>query len=129
MINIRTEAVMTGPLFNGSLQRNLHMAVEEAEQEIATLGAAHLRDDLGAPPFKNPTGWYRSHITPKKIGPFWAVQDSGVPYGEWLAGTSSRNRTSRFKGYQHWRRAIAYVNRIAKSTTDKIVARALRRSG
>ena len=129
MINIRVQATTTGPLFNGSLQRNLHMAVDEAEQEIATIGADHLRGDLGAPPFKNATGWYKSHITPKKIGPFWAIQDSGVIYGPWLAGTSRRNRISRFKGYQHWRRLTAFVHRIAKPTTDRIVARAIRRSG
>jgi hypothetical protein len=127
MINVRAQAVMSGPLYNGHLQRNLSMAVEEAEQEIATLGAEHLRGDLGAPPFKNPTGWYRSHITPKLVGPFWVVQDSGVVYGSWLAGTSSRNRTSRFKGYQHWRRLTSFLYRIAKPTTDKIVARALKR--
>lgn len=127
MINIRVQATRTGPLFNGTTQRNLHLAVEEAEQEIATIGADHLRGDLGAPPFKNPTGWYRSHITPKKIGALWVVQDSGVVYGEWLAGTSKRNRTSRFKGYQHWRRLVTFVNRIAKPTTDRIVARALGR--
>jgi hypothetical protein len=127
MINIRAEAVTTGPLFNGQTSRNLHMAVDEAEQEIATLGADHLRGDLGAPPFKNPTGWYRSHITPKLMGPFWVIQDSGVPYGPWLAGTGSRNRTSRFKGYQHWRRAVTFVGRIAKPVTDRIVNRALGR--
>lgn len=127
MINIRTQATTTGPLFNGQMSHALAMAVHEAEEEIATIGAEHLRGDLGAPPFKNPTGWYKSHITPKLMGPFWVIQDSGVVYGEWLAGTSSRNRSSRFKGYQHWRRAIAFVRRIAQPTTDKVVARALRR--
>lgn len=127
MINIRTQAVTTGPLFDGTMQRHLHLAVDEAEQEIATLGADHLRGDLGRPPFINPTGWYKSHITPKLMGPFWVIQDSGVPYGPWLAGTGSRNRTSRFKGYQHWRRAVAFVHRIAQSTTDRIVNRALQR--
>jgi hypothetical protein len=129
MINIGVQASRTGPLFNGQTQRHLSMAIDEAEQEIATIGADHLRGDLGAPPFKNPTGWYRSHITPKKIGPFWMIQDSGVPYGPWLAGTSSRNRTSRFKGYQHWRRLIAFVHRIAGPTTDRIIGRALGRNG
>lgn len=127
MINIRTQATMTGPLFNGTTSRRLHLAVDEAEQEIATVGADHLRGDLGRPPFINPTGWYKSHITPKKLGPFWVIQDSGVVYGPWLAGTSSRNRTSRFKGYHHWRRAVAFVHRIAQPITDKIVKRALGR--
>lgn len=127
MINIRAEATRTGPLFNGTTSRLLHMAVDEASQEIATIGADHLRGDLGAPPFKHPTGWYRSHITPKKLGALWVIQDSGVVYGPWLAGTSSRNHRSRFKGYHHWRRAVAFVHRIAQPTTDRIVSRALKR--
>lgn len=128
MINIGVRTTTTGPLFNGQMARHLHLAVDEAEQEIATLGADHLRGDLGAPPFKHPTGWYRSHITPKKIGAFWMIQDSGVVYGPWLAGTSRRNRISRFKGYHHWRRLVAYVHRIAQPTTDRVIQRALRRS-
>lgn len=128
-MNISVQHRSTGPFFNGQLAHSLHMVVAEIEEEIATVGAEHLRHDLGNPPFKNPTGWYKSHITPKLLGAYWVIQDSGVVYGPWLAGTSSRNRTSRFKGYQHWRRAIAYVHRISQPVADKIVARALRRAG
>lgn len=127
MINISVKA--TGPLFDGRLNRAMDEAVDEAEQEIATIGANHLRDDLGVPPFKHPTGWYRSHITPKRFGALWAIQDSDVIYGPWLAGTSSRNHTTRFKGYAHWRRLITFVNKIARPTTEKIIARALARLG
>ena len=129
MINISVHAATHGPLFTGHLRREVGHAVDEAEQEIATVGAEHLRDDLGMPPFKRPTGWYRSHITPKKLGAVWVIQDSGVVYGPWLAGTSSRNHTTRFRGYNHWRRAIAHVNRISRPLTDKIIARAIRRAG
>lgn len=127
MINVSVKA--HGPLFDGRAERAMAHAVDEAEQEIATLGAEHLRGDLGVPPFKNPTGWYRSHITPKRLGATWVVQDSGVIYGPWLAGTGSRNSASRFKGYAHWRRLVTYLHRIAKPTTEKIIARALARLG
>lgn len=128
MINIGVQATRTGPLFNGATSRHIALAVDQAEQEIATIGANHLAGDLGVPPFKNPTGWYRDAIAPMRVGPLWIITDNGVEYGEWLAGTSSRNRTTRFKGYNHWRRAITFVHRIAQPTTDKIVKRALGRS-
>lgn len=124
-INISVKS--TGPLFDGRLSKSIHLALDAAEEEIATQGATHLQGDLGAPPFKHPTGWYRLHITPKRLGSFWVVQDSGVVYGPWLAGTGSRNATSRFKGYAHWRRAITYVHKITKPVTDKFIARALKR--
>jgi len=128
MINIRAQAY--GPLFDGRLGRAMQQAVDEAEEEIATMGADHLKGDLGAPPFKNPTGWYALHITQKRFGSLWAVQDSGVIYGPWLAGTGSRNwPMTRFRGYNHWRRLTVYLNRIAKPVTEKIIARALARLG
>lgn len=127
MINIGTGVARSGPMFNGLLQRQIHMAAEEASKEVATVGAAHLAGDLGAPPFKNPTGWYRDSIEAAKIGPFWMIHDNDVIYGEWLAGTSARNRTTRFKGYQHWRRAIAYTHRIAGPITARVIARVLGR--
>lgn len=128
MINVRVQA--HGPLFDGRLDRAIQQAVDEAEEEIATMGADHLKGDLGAPPFQNPTGWYASHITQKRFGSLWVVQDSGVIYGPWLAGTGSRNwPVTRFKGYNHWRRLTVYLNKIAKPVTEKIIARALARLG
>ena len=127
MINYRTDVSRTGPLFTGQTSQSLKLAIDAAEEEIATMSATHLQGDLGAPPFKNPTGWYRSHITPKRLGIAWVVQDSGVVYGEWLAGTSSRNRTSRFKGYQHWRRAIVYTNKISRTVVLRFIGRAVNR--
>jgi len=126
MINIRATAY--GPLFDGRAAAAIAHAVDEAEEEIATMGADHLKGDLGVPPFKNPTGWYASHITQKRLGAAWVVQDSGVIYGPWLAGTGSRNwPVTRFRGYNHWRRLTQYLHRIAKPTTERIIARALAR--
>jgi hypothetical protein len=116
----------SGPLFDGTLYSKVALAVDAAEEEIATQGANHLRDDLGVPPFKNPTGWYRSHVTQKRMGAYWTIWDSGVIYGPWLAGVGSRNATSRFKGYAHWRRAVQHTRMISTPITDKFIARALR---
>lgn len=125
MINISVQ--VDGALFNGVLRHALAEAIDETKQEIAEVGANHLRDDLGVPPFKNPTGFYRSNVTQKKLGESWVVWDSGVVYGPWLAGTGSRNATSRFKGYAHWRRGVQYLNKVAKPTAEKIINRVIRR--
>lgn len=123
MINISVQK--QGPLYSGQLTKTLAEAIDAGEEEIATQGANHLRDDLGVPPFKAPTGWYRSHITPKRMGSYWVIQDSGVIYGPWLAGTGSRNATSRFKGYRHWQRAVTYTYKISKGIMERFIARAL----
>jgi len=115
----------TGPLFDGRMIKDVAFAVDAAEEEIAQQGADHLRNDLGVPPFKAPTGWYASHITKKRMGAYWVIWDSDVIYGPWLAGTGSRNATSRFKGYRHWQRAITYTYKISKGIMQRYIDRAI----
>jgi hypothetical protein len=45
----------------------------------------------------------------------------------WLEGTGSRNSRSRFKGYHHWRRARADVERAAVRIANQVIARAVGR--
>lgn len=49
---------------------------------------------------QNPTGFYESRIKKERQSENWVITDSGVIYGPWLEGTSSRNQISRFKGYR-----------------------------
>lgn len=53
--------------------------------------------------FKNPTGYYESQITVDRRKVYRGVTDNGVRYGSWLEGTSSRNASTRFKGYRIFR--------------------------
>lgn len=48
---------------------------------------------------QNPTGYYESRIMIDRGQTYRGVNDSGVVYGGWLEGISSRNTTTRFKGY------------------------------
>lgn len=114
-----------GPFFDGTTAKRLEYEIDAAEEDIAQQGADHLRDDLGVPPFKAPTGWYRSHITKKRMGAYWVIWDSNVIYGPWLAGTGSRNATTRFKGYRHWQRATTHAYKISKGIMEHHIARAL----
>ncbi len=52
---------------------------------------------------QNPTGYYQSRIVVDRRQTYRGVSDSGVIYGGWLEGISSRNRTTRFKGYHTFR--------------------------
>jgi hypothetical protein len=52
---------------------------------------------------RNPTGYYRSRVTTDVSKGEVTLSDSGVVYGPWLEGTSSRNGRSRFKGYATFR--------------------------
>ncbi len=55
------------------------------------------------------------------------VDDGNMIYGPWLAGTGSRNKRSRFKGYAHWRRARQLLERRVPEVARKLMPRVLGR--
>ncbi|MCP4960923.1 MAG: hypothetical protein GY925_16860 [Actinomycetia bacterium] len=60
--------------------------------------------------FRHPTPYYETQVTWDRVGRDRVIHDRGIVYGGWLAGTGSRNRTTRFKGYSHWRRAVQHLD-------------------
>jgi hypothetical protein len=76
---------------------------------------------------QHPTGYYESKIVKEHRGPgVWSINDSGVIYGPWLEGVSSRNEISTFKGYATFRRVR---NRMAQKTQAIAAAAITRQSG
>ena len=59
--------------------------------------------------FKAPTPYYETQVTFDRSGHEMVIHDRGIIYGPWLAGVGTRNATSRFKGYTHWRRTFQYL--------------------
>lgn len=55
------------------------------------------------------------------------ISDGGVIYGPWLEGTSSRNQTTRFKGYGMFRRTRDWMQIRAKSIVEPHIRRAVRK--
>jgi hypothetical protein len=51
------------------------------------------------------------------------ISDHGVIYGPWLEGTSSRNQSTRFKGYQTFRRTWQALGRRVRPIATPILAR------
>lgn len=117
---------LSGPIFNGGADRAIAAFLDEAVQEVAQEGVNVLRGELH---FKHETGYYRSQIQTENRSPDAAVTDGGVVYGPWLAGVGSRNKTSRFKGYAHWRRATIRLQAQAPVIAERVLHRFLRRMG
>lgn len=120
-----SDVTVTGPLFNG---RALHQAglmtrdvVDAAAQEVFHEVGAALDAML-----KNPTGYYESRITVDRSRDTAVVHDQGVIYGPWLAGVSSLNEKSRFKGYPHWQRARQRTQAKVPQIAAPIVTRRVR---
>ena len=120
MTAVAATASSTGPLFNGSALRQSAAMVEEIVEDVANDAFREVQAALGAS-LQNPTGFYESRIAIDRTRTNAVVHDSGVVYGPWLAGVSSRNATSRFKGYAHWMQAKQRAERNIPQTTARTV--------
>lgn len=95
-----------GPLFDGRAEQALEDFQEAAAEAVAEAGVLEVQQQLDRV-LRNPTGHYRSRIAveDRAAEDREVVGDQGVVYGPWLAGVTSRNQTTGFPGYDHWREA------------------------
>lgn len=119
---------MTGPFFTGDYTRELHKFLDDAKAEVAQMGVNRIQERIGAVA-KEPSGYYAAHVRTDLVKPFndQLIHDGKVRYGPWLEGTSSRNSTTRFKGYHLFRRTRTWLRKAAtpvfQQAIDQFVAR------
>lgn len=119
--SVRTD----GTMFTQRASRMMNDAAEDAEEAVAEYAYDQVQDRLGVV-LKHPTGYYQSKVRYHQVGNRWQVDDAGVVYGPWLED-GKNPRSTRFKGYQTFRRVAQAVNRRAPSITERIFAPVLRR--
>jgi hypothetical protein len=89
----------TGAISNGTAERIIIDGTDSIAEQLAQKTVTAVRSQLDNV-LKNPTGYYKSQISADKVqNGSYSVSDSGVVYGPWLEGVSSRNDTTSFKGY------------------------------
>ena len=100
-----------GPILEGRGPGHVKKMLEGAVDEMVDLGMVRLNEVLRPRPAgvylsvqearkgKASTGHYRRSVHGERKDTMGRIDDSGVRYGFWLEGTSSRNQTTRFKGY------------------------------
>ena len=125
---------LSGPILEGRAPMIVDDWMRSNLDLIGTLAVDVVRGELDVV-LQNPTGYYRSHI--QAASRFNAastfdvvVDDQGVIYGPWLAGTGSRNYpVTRFKGYAHWRRSAQKIGELARQTTVGTLRQLVRKLG
>ncbi len=116
----------SGPLFDGRAQAAAQHLVRAMSDTLGRRGKAMVLERLGQV-IKHPTGYYESQVRTEAQGSVdTVITDGGVIYGPWLEGTSSRNETTRFKGYHTFRRVAQELERDAEQLTRGDVDRAVR---
>lgn len=115
-----------GPLFDGRAAAAGRRLVRDMSDTLGQRGKEMILERLGQV-IKHPTGYYESQVRAEAHGSVdTVITDGGVVYGPWLEGTSSRNETTRFKGYGTFRRVAQELERDAEQLTRGDVDRAVR---
>jgi hypothetical protein len=128
---------LTGPLWTKG-RPILERALQNIVQTLVEAGESHLDEVLrprpagvylsvtprgtpwGGPgtsrPGRGSVRYYRQNIHGVAQHLNGRIDDGGVVYGPWLEGTSTRNATTRFKGYASFRRTAQWLNDTRKAT-------------
>lgn len=119
-----------GPLFQSGLPASaIHDAIHDTITDLVAQGEKAVKLQL-YPGHGLITGYYRNSIHGELSGSLnGRVHDSNVVYGPWLEGVSSRNETSRFKGYRMFRNAFQQLQGLTQSILQKWVKKAVDKLG
>ena len=105
---IEIEVHGSGALWDGTASQVVDQWLSDTTDTIASKGLSEIQFWMDRF-FKNPTPYYETQMVVDRTGDDRVIHDRGIIYGPWLAGTSSRNVSTRFKGYTHWRRTVQYL--------------------
>lgn len=122
-----TRVSFNGAFFDYQGEHDLDEYGRSVLDVLARQAYANVMTNLNSS-IRHPTPYYE---TQQQIvdRPPWAkvINDRGIVYGPWLEGTSSRNITTRFKGYASYRRAAQQLEQdkveLIRSETARVVER------
>jgi hypothetical protein len=103
----------------------VEMAVTDAGEDVAQEAYDQVRKRL-AQVLQHPTGAYESRVMVSNQSNTMMITDGGVVYGPWLEGVSSRNNSSRFKGYHTFRQVLQQVDKHAEQIADLSIGQAVK---
>lgn len=105
----------------GKIEDAVENAGEDVAQEAYDTVRKRLRQVL-----QHPTGRYESRVLVSNQSNSLVISDGGIVYGPWLEGVSSRNNSSRFKGYHVFRTTLQQMEKQAESIAEQSIGEAVR---
>jgi hypothetical protein len=125
VIEMSAEVHARGNAVNGRANMLIRRYESDLETEVAQFGY-DLIQFLMRSHFRRPRPWYWHQVKIEHTGDP-RITDGGVVYGPWLEGTGSRNASSRFKGYRHWRQTQNAMDANAERIGDELWRRTMAR--
>lgn len=142
------EVITSGPLFSSGVEGLINSAIDTMNDDISRAGERKLQEmlkpqpggvlksesDAGGPrgatgAARGSTGEYSRGIHALVTNALIEITDNGAIYGPWLEGESSRNESTRFKGYSTFRRVTQWLEEeympIALAKYESMIANKL----
>ncbi len=123
-----------GPVFSGIAEAAGERLCTDVADRVGAFAFERTMFNLNAS-IQHQTPYYTTQINVAGYGETGQlvterrVNDSGVLYGGWLEGVSSRNQTTRFKGYASFRRAAQVTKAAVPELSAGLVAGYVRELG
>jgi hypothetical protein len=114
------EVTFKGPIFDGSAEKIVDEMLHDASVDMAEEAFKRVRARLKNV-LKHPTGYYESRVSTDNTSTGAVISDGGVIYGPWLEGVSSRNNSTRFKGYHTFRMVAQSLGSDVEVITDRAI--------
>lgn len=109
-----------------TIQQLVEMGEQRLDQTLRVRPAGVFLSVQEAKKGRASKGHYVKNLHAKAENLVGRIDDGNVIYGPWLEGTSSRNQTTRFKGYSSFRRTAQYLNKEKGRVLLKHVEKAIK---
>lgn len=131
----------TGPLFGNNVNKIIDNQGNRAVFQLVQMGEQRLDQMLRPRPAgvylsvqqaqrgQASTGHYRRNLHGTVDGLNGRIDDGNVIYGPWLEGVSSRNKTTRFKGYHSFRLTAQWLRKRSTKVMEFHVTKMVRSLG
>lgn len=111
-----------GPIFTGAAEHTIDVMLDDATHTVAQQGYSDVMTNLNKS-IRNPTPYYETQVVVDRAPVGYVVHDRGIVYGPWLEGVSSRNQSTRFKGYHSFRKGFQTLTNEVPRLLDKVIGK------
>lgn len=110
-----------GPLFDGTAPGIASRMIADITEHLTNTGHAMVYS-FNMEFKSHPTWQWETQLTAVTDGQNHGIIEDFVPYTAWLEGVSSRNLTSRFKGYHMWQKSALWLQQAAAGIGNAVVS-------
>ena len=124
VFTVRAVVKVSGPIFDGVADRVVEKVLDEANRELGERGQSLIQSAANAMDRSGRGGTGRAAAgveLQSRPGGYriWGSMNAGQVWWPWLEGTSSRNRTTKFKGYHTFRETAKKLDDQAADVLER----------